>query len=117
MAKEDNLKPLNKRTPEEVKEIVTKGGHASAEVRRKKATMRKTLEMLLETTSKKSGNTYREDSTLGLLKGAIEGKAENYKVILQLLGELEEKPTEAPSLNINIIDNSELEKALYEEEE
>ena len=113
----ENLKPLNTRSPEEIREITSKGGYASAEVRRKKATMKKTLEMLLETTSKKSGNTYREDSTLGLIKGAIEGKAENYKVILQLLGELEENITGTPSLNINIVDNSDLEKELYKEEQ
>ena len=76
--------------------------------------MKRTLEMLLEEKNSK-GKTYKELTTLGLIKGAIDGKAENYKTIVQLLGELEEK-IETPSLNINIVDNSDLEKVLYEEE-
>lgn len=113
---QENLKPLNTRSPEEVREITSKGGYASAEVRRKKATMKKTLELLLNETNNK-GKTYRDLTTLGLIKGAIDGKAENYKVIVQLLGELEEKQSETPSLNINIVDNSNLEKELYKEDE
>ena len=109
--KNDNLIPeAHKLTLEEQ----SAGGKRSGEVRREKATMRKTLEMLLEEKNNK-GKTYKELTTLGLIKGAIDGKAENYKTIVQLLGELEEK-IETPSLNINIVDNSDLEKALYEEE-
>ena len=63
-----------------------------------------------------NGKTYRELTTLGLIKGAVDGKAENYKTIVQLLGELQEQANETPSLNITITDNSNLEKALYEEE-
>jgi hypothetical protein len=45
------------------------------------------------------------------------GKAENYKLMLQLLGELDpEEQTGTPQVNINIVDNSELEKVLYEDE-
>lgn len=110
--KNDNLIPeAHKLTLEEQ----SAGGKRSGEVRREKATMKKTLEMLLNETNKK-GITYRELATLGLLKGAIDGKAENYKTIVQLLGELQEQETETPSININIVDNSELEKTLYEEE-
>ena len=90
------------------------GGIRSGEVRREKATMKKTLEMLLNEKNNK-GITYRELTTLGLIKGATEGKAENYKVILALLGELEEIKTETPNVNINIVDNSNLEKVLYED--
>ena len=114
MANEKNLISLADRTTSEKREIAIKGGKASGEVRKQKATMKKTLEMLLEEKNNK-GKTYKELTTLGLIKGAIDGKAENYKTIVQLLGELEEK-IEAPSLNITITDNSELEKALYEEE-
>lgn len=114
MANEKNLISLADRTTSEKREIAIKGGKASGEVRKQKATMRKTLEMLLEEKNNK-GKTYKELTTLGLIKGAIDGKAENYKTIVQLLGELEEK-IESPSLNINIVDNSDLEKVLYEEE-
>lgn len=91
------------------------GGIASGEARRKKATMKKTLEMLLDEKNNK-GKTYRELSTLGLIKGAIDGKADNYKTIVQLLGELDENTAGTPEITINIVDNSELEKALYEED-
>lgn len=111
MANEQNLRPSEyKLSQEEAK----RGGIRSGEVRREKATMKKTLEMLLNEKNNK-GKTYRELTTLGLIKGAVDGKAENYKTIVQLLGELEEK-IETPSLNINIVDNSDLERVLYEEE-
>lgn len=110
--KNDNLIPeAHKLTLEEQ----SAGGKRSGEVRREKATMKKTLEMLLNEKNNK-GKTYRELTTLGLIKGAVDGKAENYKTIVQLLGELQEQANETPSLNINIVDNSNLEKALYEEE-
>ena len=65
------------------------GGIRSGEVRREKATMKATLEMLLESRNK-SGTTYRELATLGLLKGAISGNARNYRTILETLGELKQ---------------------------
>ena len=110
--KNDNLIPGgHKLTLEEQK----MGGIASGKARQEKATMKKTLEMLLNEKNN-MGKTYRELSTLGLIKGAIEGKAENYKVIVALLGEIETLSNDTPEVNINIIDNSNLEKALYEEE-
>lgn len=112
MANEQNLRPSEyKLSQEEAK----RGGIRSGEVRREKATMKKTLEMLLNEKNNK-GKTYRELTTLGLIKGAVDGKAENYKTIVQLLGELQEQVNETPSLNITITDNSNLEKALYKEE-
>ena len=121
MANIDNLIPNSQRTKEERIEIATKGGIASGEARREKATMKKTLEMLLEVVPKIEGNedklTYKQLATIGLMKGAIEGKADNYKTMVQLLGELTEQDNnETPTVNINIVDNSQLEKTLYEEE-
>lgn len=117
MAKEDIIKyQFNKRTAEEQHDIAVAGGIASGEARREKATMKKTLEMLLDEKNKK-GQTYKELTTLGLIKGAIDGKAENYKTILALLGELTDtQETNTPVVNINVIDNSNLESALYEDE-
>ena len=75
VANEENLKPgVYKFTQEEHK----KGGIASGKARREKATMRKTLEMLLEEKHTK-GVTYKELATLGLIKGAVKGNAINYK--------------------------------------
>ena len=124
MAKE-NLMPIEEvnsnRTREQHSADSRKGGIRSGEVRREKATMKATLEMLLDQVANIKENenklTYRQLTTVGLLKGAIEGKAENYKTIVQLLGELQEQVNETPSLNITITDNSNLEKALYESEE
>lgn len=124
MAK-NNLMPIGEvnsnRTREQHSADSRKGGIRSGEVRREKATMKATLEMLLDQVANIKDNenklTYRQLTTVGLLKGAIEGKAENYKTIVQLLGELQEQANEPPSLNINIVDNSNLEKVLYESEE
>lgn len=82
--KNDN--PTHDLTAEEVR----KGGIKSGETRREKATMKKALEMLLDEQNKKSGKTYRELATLGLIQGAIKGKSENYRLILELLGELKQ---------------------------
>ena len=95
------------------REDSVKAGIRSGEVRREKATMRKALEALLDETNKKANKTYRDLATLGLIKGAIDGKAENYKVMVELLGELQET-RETPSVEIKIVDNSNLEASMYE---
>lgn len=86
---QENLIPMNERSEDEVRELGQKGGIRSGEVRREKATMKAMLEMLLDE-KYKNGKTYRELATLGLLKGAINGNAQNYKTILEVLGELQE---------------------------
>lgn len=107
-----NLTPF-KEGEERAKIAGHNGGVKSGEARREKATLKKTLQLLLETENKK-GTTYRELATIGLIKGAVDGKAENYKLMLTLLGELEENSLETPIVNINVVDNSNLEEALYE---
>lgn len=115
VAKEDNLlKPGDPRYHKFTPEELSAGGKRSGEVRREKATFKKTLEMLLDEKNKK-GVTYRELITLGQIKSAIDGKAENFKAILALMGEIEEKQQETPTVNINIVDNSNLEGAMYED--
>lgn len=111
---QENLIPMSERSKEEVREIATKGGINSGKARKEKATMRKTLEMLLDAKDK-DGTTYRELATLGLLKGAIDGNASNYKTILETLGELiTEEGNVSPTLKVELVDNSSLEKTLYE---
>ena len=122
MAGTDNLIPMSERSKDEVREIARKGGINSGIARREKATLRKTLEQLLDTVPKSESNpegkTFRELTTEGLMIGAINGKAENYKIMAQMLGELEEEQTnETPSVTITVVDNSNLEKAMYEEKE
>ena len=93
------------------------GGKRSGEVRREKATMKKTLELMLEEIGDiESGLTNKQLATLGLIKGAILGNSANYKTILETIGELQEN-NETPSVQINIVNNEELEKYMYESDE
>ena len=111
---QENLIPLNERTKEEQKRIATMGGIASGKARQEKATMKKTLELMLEEIGdKESGLTNKQLATLGLIKGAILGNSANYKTILETIGELQES-NETPSVQINIVNNEDLEKVLYE---
>ena len=103
----------SEQSPVQAKINGRKGGIRSGEVRREKATFKKTLEMLLDEKNSK-GKTYRELITLGQIKSAIDGKAENIKAILALMGEMEEQQAETPTVNINIVDNSNLEGVMYE---
>lgn len=86
---QENLIPMNERTKEEQREIARQGGIRSGEVRKEKATMKATLEKLLDEKSK-NGKTYRELATLGLIKGAVNGNSQNYRLILETLGELKQ---------------------------
>ena len=113
MAGVENLKPVQSK--EEARERGRKGGIASGKARREKKTMRETLEMLLEMETK-SGRTNKEDITIGLINGAKKGNATNYRTILETLGELStQEQTTTPVVEIKVIDNSNLEKTLYEE--
>ena len=107
-------KGFDSRTTEEQQQIARMGGIASGKARQEKATMKKTLEMLLNEKNNK-GKTYRELSTLGLIKGAVDGKAENYKIMLQLLGELEQEISATPELKIEIVNNENLESDFNED--
>ena len=114
MANEQNLKPI--RNKKEARELGQKGGIASGIARKEKATMKKTLEMLLDETNKKSGKSYKELVTLGLIKGAINGKADNYKTIMEAIGELNNEIKVTPEININVVNNEDLEKVMYDKE-
>lgn len=117
MANQENLIPFTERTESEKRKIAVMGGKASGVARQQKATMKKTLEMLVDEIAKVDGNddklTYKQLATLGLIKGAMDGNAVNYKTMLEVLGELTEN-NNTPEININIVDNSKLEKVMYE---
>ena len=72
------------------------GGIASGKARREKATMLQTLEKLLEEKNEKTGKTYKELATLGLIKGAVNGSSKNYEIIQSLIEkkEIEEQKDE-----------------------
>lgn len=121
MANEQNLIPFTSdQDREEAKKNGKKGGIRSGEVRREKATMKKTLEMLLDVIPKiegnKDNNTWKELATLGLIKGAVQGNSANYRTIMETIGELNlDNSMSTPTLKIEVSDNSKLEKVLYEE--
>lgn len=118
MKGKDNLIPFSERSKEEASEYGRKGGIASGETRRKKRYMKQMLEMCLEMNNK-DGMSYRQLVTMGLIKGAIKGNAQNYRTILETLGELqpEEQENKTPTININVVDNSNLEEYMYKGEE
>lgn len=120
MANEQNLIPFTSdQDREEAKKNGRKGGIASGEARRQKATMRETLKMMLEDIpideENKNKLTNRELATLGLIKGARCGNSANYKTMLEVIGELTSEATTTPILKIEVNDNSKLEGVMYEE--
>lgn len=101
MANVENLKPVQSK--EQARELGQKGGIASGKARREKATMKKTLQMLLEMENK-NGQTYKELATLGLLKGAMKGNSQNYRVILETLGELGQVQEDRQTQQLNKVE-------------
>lgn len=137
MANESNLIPMNELTKKEQREIAVKGGIASGKVRKEKATMRKSLELLLNS---KINIDKIDDMTIndlksklkmlgadtskmkvedlvnaGLILGAVFGNANNYKTIIETKGEMLEEKNNTPTLTLEVVDNSNLNKVLYEE--
>lgn len=129
MANEQNLKPGEyKLTLEEQK----KGGIASGKARREKASLKKGLEDILNSDIRItkgaiydmykangidiSNKSLVELANLGLLFGAVNGNASNYKTMLETNSEIDtESNGTTPTIKIEINDNSNLEKVLYEE--
>ena len=101
MANENNLKPLNKRTKSEQREIAKKGGIKSGEIRRKRKTLREELITLLET------EDYNKKISLAMIKEAESGNTKAFEVIRDSIGEkvkeslelIQDKPFE---VNINV---------------
>ena len=110
-----------------------KGGINSGKVRKEKATFKKAVEWLLNSDIKiTKGSIYEsfknsgidisklsssQQATLGLWHGAVIGNASNFKILMEANGELlEETPSYNPSVEEveSIVDNSNLEKVLYE---
>lgn len=137
MANESNLIPMNELTKKEQREIAVKGGIASGKVRKEKATMRKSLELLLNSNinidkiddmtindlksklkmlgADTSKMKVEDLVNAGLILGAVFGNANNYKTIIETKGELQEEKNNTPTLMLEVVDNSNLNKVLYEE--
>lgn len=101
----ENLMPIQEvnssRTPEQHSEDSRKGGIASGKARKEKTTMLQMLEKCLDATNEKSGKTYKELATLGLIKGAVNGSGKNYEIIQGLM-EKKEKEEQKNSSKIFI---------------
>lgn len=130
MANEQNLKPIETLSNEEAKKRGKVGGIRSGEVRREKASFKNAIKWLVESDIKiNKGNLYEsfkqsgidisklnttQLATLGLWSGAVQGNATNYKTLMEANEEIQTE-TETPAININIVDNSNLEKIMYED--
>ena len=75
-----NIENLKVPTSEQAREYGRKGGIASGKARQEKATFKKQLQMILDEKYNEQ-MTYREAITTGQIISAIEGKAENFKLI------------------------------------
>jgi hypothetical protein len=121
------------RTPRERSELGKKGNKKSTEVKRQRKTFKKAVEWLANSDIKlKEGNIYdlfkksgidisnldtTQLATIGLWYGAVQGNASNYKTLMEANNEIDSTVGETPSVTVNIVDNSHLEKALYDEED
>lgn len=106
MAKEDIVEhQFGKKTAQEQHEIARMGGIASGKARQEKATMREVLKMMLNEIPKENnphGLSYKQMATLGLIKGAVKGNAQNYKTMVETLGEMF---TQDDNTSSGVIDN------------
>lgn len=106
MANNENLKPpINERSTSEQREIRSKGGIKSGEVRRAKKTMKEMLDYLLskEIENKKGEKaTTQEAISVSLIKQALNGNVKAFEVIRDTIGE---KPTDKQELqgNMNLV--------------
>ena len=130
MANIDNLRPCEyKLSQEEAK----RGGIASGEARRQKKSLREKAKLLMSLSIQDQKELLRAKE-LGLSEEDVDIemmnlihmlniiKKENFNSVgafntLKDLTDEQAETNEAPSININIVDNSDLEKVMYEEKE
>lgn len=90
MPNEENLRPFDQRTEEEQREIRSKGGKRSGEVRREKADLRRVIQTWLESqaTTDKNGNpmTGAELMTMVAVKEMSKGSARHWELLRDTAG-------------------------------
>lgn len=90
MANEQNLKPFDQLTEEEQREIRSKGGKRSGEVRREKADLRRVIQTWLESqaTTDKNGNpmTGAELMAMVAVKEMSKGSARHWELLRDTAG-------------------------------
>ena len=124
-----NIENLKVPTSEEARINGRKGGIASGKARKEKASILKSLNTVLNSDIRiTKGAIYEkykamgidisdkplaELMNLGLLYGAIEGNATNYRTAIECNNEIESDGT-TPTIKIEVSDNTKLEGVLYE---
>ena len=130
MANIENLVPLASRTPQERQEIARKGNEASTKAKREKRTFKQAIEWLANSDIKITKGTMHDllkengidtsnlnptqMASIGLWFGAVQGNATNFKTLMEANNEITESGVDTPTLKVEIVDHSELEKTLYE---
>lgn len=128
--KEDNLIPLNERTKKEQRKIAIQGGIASGEARRQKKSLKEKAKLLMSLSIQDEKELLKAQE-LGLDTNDIDIemmnlihiiniiKKENFNSVgafnsIKDLTDEETNNKETPTVNINIVDNSNLEKVMYD---
>lgn len=125
-----NIENLKVPTSEEARINGRKGGIASGKARKEKASILKSLNTVLNSDIRiTKGAIYEkykamgidisdkplaELMNIGLLYGAIEGNATNYRTAIECNNEIEGDSSNIPTLRIEVSDNSKLEGVMYE---
>lgn len=132
MKGQENLIPFSERTVEEQRKIAIMGGKASGEARRKKKTMKECYEYLMN--SKYKGDISLLEQ-LGIEKEEMSNKmAMITQMYLEVMnkksnnrvqafnslmkfeeGIIDNQTATMPTININVVDNSNLEETMYKE--
>lgn len=108
------------------------GGNKSGEVRQEKATFKKAIKWLVDSNIKITGGDILEKfkkagidiscldptqlATIGIWYEAVNGNATNFKTLMEANEEIQ-ATNETPNIEIKIVDNSNLEKVMYEDKE
>ena len=115
----ENLIPLNKLTEEKKKEIVTKGGKASGEARRRKKLLKECFEALLDSDVKnEQGETITgsEQLALAIYEKALKGDTKAFEIIRDTAGEKPIEVTQNTNINHNVeLTDEQIDKILNSE--
>ena len=96
MANEQNLKPQNKRTKSEQREIARKGGKASGQARRKRKEFKEALKLAL-TVVMDDNKTVQDIGIEALMDKFMKGDPKVFELIRDTIGE---KPTDKQEVKV-----------------
>ena len=96
MANEQNLKPQNKRTKSEQREIARKGGKASGQARRKRKEFKEALKLAL-TVVMDDDKTVQDLGIEALMDRFMKGDPKVFELIRDTIGE---KPTDKQEVKV-----------------